>query len=185
MKKNNDIEIWKDIKGFKGYYKISNFGRVKQLERETIVRNRLYHVDEKIMTPFTWQNDYLRVELRVRRNKKTKRRATYIHTLVCETFIGERPNGYVIDHIDRNKHNNRVDNLRYVTIKENRENVDKNMISEKQKLSRAKYDTPEYRQKISDTLKELYRTGKKAKPHLNKKRVSYIDENQKVRYKYV
>ena len=37
------------------------------------------------------------------------------HILVAEAFIGPRPKGYVIDHIDENKQNNRPINLRYVT----------------------------------------------------------------------
>ena len=44
---------------------------------------------------------------------------TYIHKLVAEYFIGERPEGYEIDHIDGNYLNNRADNLRYVTRREN------------------------------------------------------------------
>lgn len=34
---------------------------------------------------------------------------------MLETFIGKRPKGFVVDHIDNNKHNNRIDNLRYVS----------------------------------------------------------------------
>lgn len=47
--------------------------------------------------------------------KKYKRKNHLIHYLVAQHFIGERPVGLVIDHIDRNKLNNNVENLRYVT----------------------------------------------------------------------
>lgn len=43
----------------------------------------------------------------------------YYHTFVAETFLGVRPEGMVIDHIDNNKKNNAVTNLRYLTPKEN------------------------------------------------------------------
>lgn len=53
------------------------------------------------------------------------RKAIHIHTLVMMTYVGPRPEGMEIDHIDRNKANNRLENLRYVTRKENLANTDK------------------------------------------------------------
>lgn len=38
-----------------------------------------------------------------------------IHRIVAECWLGDRPEGYEIDHIDRNTHNNKYTNLRYVT----------------------------------------------------------------------
>jgi hypothetical protein len=52
----------------------------------------------------------------------------YIHHLVAETFIGKRPEGLVIDHIDGNKHNNRADNLRYLSNVENSKKGNKSAI---------------------------------------------------------
>lgn len=53
------------------------------------------------------------------------KRINYLfHHLVAEAFIGERPNGLVIDHIDRNRLNNHISNLRYITQKENCHNND-------------------------------------------------------------
>ena len=42
--------------------------------------------------------------------------------IVAATFIGEIPVGHVVDHIDRDRKNDSVDNLRIVTIKENNSN---------------------------------------------------------------
>ena len=47
------------------------------------------------------------------------------HSLVAEAFIGPRPKGKFIDHIDRNPKNNRVSNLRYVTPSVNSHNTEK------------------------------------------------------------
>lgn len=47
------------------------------------------------------------------------------HHLVAEAFLGDRPNNLVIDHIDRNKLNNHISNLRYTTQQENMRNTDK------------------------------------------------------------
>ena len=38
-----------------------------------------------------------------------------MHRIVAECWLGDRPEGYEIDHIDRNTHNNKYTNLRYVT----------------------------------------------------------------------
>lgn len=45
-----------------------------------------------------------------------------IHKLVAECWLGKRPQGYQIDHIDRNTHNNHYSNLRYCTHSENMRN---------------------------------------------------------------
>lgn len=47
------------------------------------------------------------------------------HHSVAECFIGERPIGLVCNHIDRNKLNNNVSNLRYITQLENCRNIDR------------------------------------------------------------
>ena len=45
-----------------------------------------------------------------------------IHRAVAECWLGDRPDGYVIDHIDRNTRNNHYTNLRYCTVSENMKN---------------------------------------------------------------
>lgn len=55
----------------------------------------------------------------------SRKGAITIHELVMLAFVGPRPEGKQIDHRDRNKANNKLENLRYVTPKENMENVDK------------------------------------------------------------
>lgn len=49
-----------------------------------------------------------------------------VHRLVLETFVGECPEGCVCDHISRNRDDNRLENLRWVTIKENQHNTSAN-----------------------------------------------------------
>jgi len=53
---------------------------------------------------------------------KGKVKRLMIHNLVAECWLGDRPEGYVIDHIDRNSRNNHYSNLRYCTISENMKN---------------------------------------------------------------
>ena len=117
------IEEWKEIKGFDSRYSVSNYGRIRQNEIiYTTLQNKIIHHEEKILEPFIWQSRYLRIDLKNNKKDKRYRLNTYIHKLVAEYFIGERPEGYVIDHIDGNYLNNRADNLRYVTQKQNLNN---------------------------------------------------------------
>ncbi len=51
-------------------------------------------------------------------------KAINVHTLVAAAFIGPKPEGKEVDHLDKNKENNYYKNLRYVTRKENMQNVD-------------------------------------------------------------
>lgn len=55
-------------------------------------------------------------------NIKGKCIRVMIHKVVAECWLGDKPNGYEIDHIDRNPHNNHYRNLRYVTHSEQMKN---------------------------------------------------------------
>jgi len=110
-------EIWKDIKGYEGLYEVSNLGRVKRLK---CLRNNRYnkpswYTKPKIMKPWDNGNGYQVVTLR----KDKKRQNYYLHRLVAENFISNTGGKMQVNHIDYNKSNNRVNNLEWVTIKEN------------------------------------------------------------------
>lgn len=55
-------------------------------------------------------------------NVKGKVRRVMLHKVVAECWLGDRPSGFEIDHIDRNSHNNHYSNLRYVTHSEQMKN---------------------------------------------------------------
>lgn len=97
-------EIWKDIKGFEGLYKISNLGRVMNKK-------------DRILKTFA-QGEYDGIHLM----KKGKRYNKKIHRLVAEAFIENPENKREVDHINTIKNDNRVENLRWVTPKENMNN---------------------------------------------------------------
>lgn len=108
------MEIFKDIKGYEGIYQISNYGNVKSLKR-IIMRsdNRPRTIPEKIKIA-TEDHGYKKVGL----HDKFGNSKTYtIHRLVMKVFVGESE--LYVDHIDGNKFNNCLENLRYVTNSEN------------------------------------------------------------------
>lgn len=108
-------EIWKDIPGFEGY-QISNFGRIKSLDR-VIIRKDNCTQSKKGKVLKSWQDNlgYLKIDLR-------QKRTCLVHRLVMLTFVGECPKGKEVDHINTNRQDNRLQNLRYVTHKENGNN---------------------------------------------------------------
>lgn len=96
-------ELWRMIPGYEGLYMVSNFGRVKSLKRNIILKERLA------------KEGYVRVVL----YKHSKGKSYYIHRLVAQAFL-ENPNNYrCVNHKDENKRNNHADNLEYCTHKYN------------------------------------------------------------------
>lgn len=107
-------EIWKDIKGYEGFYQISNQGRVKSIQKWNNGKRR-YEVGEKILTPSDNGNGYLIVGL----NRDHKRKSHYVHRLVADAFCPNPDHKSVVNHIDYNRANNNASNLEWVTTKEN------------------------------------------------------------------
>ena len=95
------LEEWKDIENFTNY-SISTLGRVKN------------NTTGKILKPFASTSGVMQVDL----NGKTKK----IHLLVANAFIPNPEKKPIAEHIDKNKENNRVDNLRWITYIEHRAN---------------------------------------------------------------
>ena len=111
-------EVWKDIQGYEGLYQVSNLGRVKRLGR--FIESKLKGVDkvwkpEQILKPIKTKYGYLMVALR----KNYKPKYFTVHRLVAITFISNPENKPQIDHINAIKTDNTVNNLRWVTAKEN------------------------------------------------------------------
>lgn len=105
-----EIELFKECgKSAKKTYFISNYGNCKSID---ILSKREY-----IIKPFKLTKGYLGISIYGKTEK--------IHRLVALHFIGERPYKLEIDHIDRNKNNNKVSNLRYISGKENMKNTDR------------------------------------------------------------
>ena len=111
----NRTEQWKDIKGFEGYYQVSNKGHVRSLN----YNNRKGNI-HNLRPGFNKSTGYLGVSLRKRdEDGNTVIKQTTVHRLVAEAFV-PNPNGLEqVDHIDGNRTRNTVSNLRWTTRKKN------------------------------------------------------------------
>lgn len=110
-------EVWRDIKGYEGYYQISNFGKVKSLKRIVKYKDgRTFKYKTKYLKPTKDTRGYLGVGLNKNGNVKHFR----VHRLVAETFLGKpKVRLMSVNHIDGIKTNNILDNLEWVTYSEN------------------------------------------------------------------
>lgn len=116
------VEIWKPIPGYELSYQVSSLGRVRSLTRKRIVKNchggESYRTDRgRIMKDHSvGAGAYRYVSLR---NDGKKRKNFFVHRLVADAFCKRPPGCDYVDHIDFDRLNNRADNLRWVTAKEN------------------------------------------------------------------
>lgn len=108
-------EIWKPVIGYEGCYEVSNFGRVRSLDRFVPHNGRTKFAKGEVLLPNLIQRGYLQVCLY--KNGVGKRRL--IHRLVMEAFNPTDDDSLVINHKDLDKTNNIVSNLEWVTHKQN------------------------------------------------------------------
>ena len=105
-------EIWKDVKGYEGIYQVSNFGRVRSLDR-WIERNGKPAFIKGKMLKFHKRSGYNYVQFRVNGDGKNHHHA--VHRLVGIAFVPGYSEKYDINHKDNNRTNNHADNLEWCT----------------------------------------------------------------------
>ena len=107
-----ESEIWKDVVGYEGIYKVSNKGNVFSVERKDSMGRECGGI---ILKPKYHRDGYLGINL----YKNGKMKSKFIHRLVAEAFLPNQNNYLEINHKDENKTNNYVENLEWCTRKYN------------------------------------------------------------------
>lgn len=109
-------EIWKDVVGYEGYYQVSNLGRVRSVSHISKFMETSRRVKHgQIVKPYLTQYGYN--VIRLHRNGIIS--CFFLHRVVAQAFIKNPENKPQIDHINTIRTDNRVENLRWCTNKEN------------------------------------------------------------------
>ena len=112
----SDMEVWKPVPGYEGFYSVSDLGRVRSDKRTIVDKNgHSRRIPGAIITPEKKSSGYLIVRL-CKNHDQTK---CYVHRIVLETFAGEAPAGMQACHWNDDKEDNRLENLRWGTPNEN------------------------------------------------------------------
>jgi len=101
-------EVWKDITDFPNY-EVSNLGNVRNKKSNRVLKPR----------ECKRRNHYICYDVGLYNDTRSKGYHKKIHRLVAEAFIDKEDGKNIIDHIDRNPANNRVNNLRWVNHYDN------------------------------------------------------------------
>ena len=102
---------FRDISGYNGAYRISKTGEVLSTSGTSA----------RIIKPYIDIHGYYVIRLSKDKNRKKEK----LHRLLYNTFIGEIPEDMFVDHIDRDKKNNNLCNLRLLTKSQNNINSDR------------------------------------------------------------
>ena len=111
-----DFEQWKDIPGLYGY-QASDMGQIRSLTKTQTIKTRWGGETErttigKVLNLFETKRGYVVFG--------TTGKTHSVHVSVAAAFLGEKPEGYEVDHINERRNDNRVSNLQYLTVAENR-----------------------------------------------------------------
>lgn len=134
-------ENWTPIKGYEGLYEVSDFGRVKSLQRTTTIKNKRgetytrRHKEKILAQTLDGRSNYLQVML----CKDGKGKKHLVHRLVANAFIKNPLSLQEVNHIDEDKTNNFVDNLEWCTHKYNNNYGSKRTSSRGEKNSQNKF----------------------------------------------
>lgn len=103
------MEIWKFIPNYDNKYQASNFGNIKSL----------MFGKERFLKKHVSTNGYLILVLYFNGKPRTRT----VHQLIAETFLNHKPDGtqkFVIDHVNNDKLDNRLENLQIISQRQNK-----------------------------------------------------------------
>lgn len=131
------MQEWKSVVGWEWKYLVSNSGGIRNI------------LNGKLLTEHNSKKGYVQVNLVDSTNYPHNNRVVPVHKIVALAFIGPRPDGYTIHHIDRDKSNNNFSNLEYLP---------KPLHDRENKLGEANPQAKLTREQVKE-IKELVSTG--------------------------
>lgn len=120
-----DNTQWKVLTGYDGKYYVSRNGEVYSVYRNKLLQGTLNHKGYKI--------------IRLTHNKKAK--TLILHRIIAKEFIPNPENKEQVNHLNAIKTDNRVENLEWVTVIENRTHALENNLVNKNSIPQAIYMT--------------------------------------------
>ena len=103
------MEIWKDVIGYENYYEVSNLSNIRRKKGTS-------HLKQKNLKGSFDKDGYVKVNLKIKQKTNSKR----LHILIAQAFIDNPKKKPQVNHINGIKHDNRIENLEWVTLSENR-----------------------------------------------------------------
>jgi hypothetical protein len=149
---NSDESLIEKVQTMYSHLLVTRCGRV-------FTKDRVKHSFSRGHSPYSCQVSGRELKLRADKDGylrfnsvvEGKHKTILVHRLMAETFLGERPSNLVVDHIDRNKKNNQIENLRYTSFAGNSQN------SHHHKMTQEKKDLAIKMQAIGASMSEITR----------------------------
>lgn len=143
---DNMNEIWEPVLDWEDRYEVSNLGNIKRvLPSNSTFSGRLLKTNSN--------QKYIRVRLCANGNDESRS----VHSLVLEAFVCRRPKGMVANHKNGNKHDNRLENLEWVTPSENTQHSFD--VLHRKAPCGENHAMAKLSKEESERIKELYNTG--------------------------
>jgi hypothetical protein len=111
------MEIWKDIKGFEGLYRVSNTGKVFSIRRDKNLKGKVDRYGYLAVVLWNGKNNY-----------------RTIHRLVAEAFVPKDDGCNVVNHLDCDKLNNNASNLEWTTVQGNTKHAYDNSVAYQERI---------------------------------------------------
>lgn len=121
-------EIWAKMPSFEHSYMVSNFGRVKSIERDVAIGGGWSRYHKSIIIKQSEKFGYFAVSLPIKKKGRSRYNCFRVHILVAKAFISNPSNKRVVNHKNGKKHDNRASNLEWATDRENTLHAIKNKL---------------------------------------------------------
>ena len=156
-------EQWRPVKGYEGHYEASSLGRIKSLSITTVSETgRKYKRKERILKIGYGSTGYANVALLINGTQTTYK----VHRLVAETFIPNKENKSTVNHLNGNKSDNSVANLKWASYKEQMNHAISEGLSN---LKGESNNSSKLKTEEVIEIRELYSTGNYTQVSLSEK----------------